>query len=91
MTGVFLTALGVAIVRKAFVAPWLGWPSLVVAVFNVVAVWVGVTFSRYNGKGWNVVGWGASIGFLAVVLHVSISLLTRPREATKAAQSIAMT
>ena len=44
---------------------------MVVAAFNGLAVWIGVTFSSYHGKGWMVVGWGAYIGFLVVMVLVS--------------------
>lgn len=90
MTGVFLLALGLAMLRRAVAAPWLGWVSLVVVAFNGVAVWVGVTFSSYHGKGWNVVGWGAFIGFLAIILATSISRLTQSASVTARTPSIAV-
>lgn len=90
LTGVFVLALGLVIVRKQFVARWIGWLCLVVAAFNAVAVWVGTTFSSYHGKGWNVIGWGAFLGFLVVTLLVSVSLLAHQGEATTAAPSIAV-
>lgn len=90
MTGVFVLALGLVIVRKQFVARWIGWLSLIVAAFNAVAVWVGATFSTYHGKGWNVIGWGAFLGFLVVTLLVSVSLLAHQRESTAAAPSMAV-
>jgi len=77
MTVVFLLALGLAMLRGALASTWLGWLTLVVVGFNGVAVWVGVTFSSYHGKAWNAVGWGAFIGFLAIILITSISRLTR--------------
>ena len=69
---------------------WLGWLSVVVAVFNGLAVWIGVTFSSYHGKGWMVVGWGAYIGFLAVMLLVSGSLLRQGATARAGAPSVAV-
>jgi hypothetical protein len=90
MTAVFLLALGLGMLRREMAAPWLGWVMLVVAAFNVVAVWVGVTFSSYHGKAWNVVGWGAFIGFLAVMLLTSISRLTRSGRVAARGPSIAV-
>lgn len=79
MTAVFLVALGWAMVRGQFGPTWLGWISLVVAACNVVAVWIGVTFSSYHGHAWLIIGWGAYVGFLIVMLLASGSLLrTRP-------------
>jgi hypothetical protein len=83
MTAVFLLALGLSIVSRKLPAPtWLGWLSFVVALLNAVNVWIGVTFSSYHGKAWNVVAFGAFIGFLLVVLITSISLLRQPRAAS---------
>jgi len=78
MIAVFLCATGLAMVRKEMVAPWLGWVSLLAAILNGVAVWMGVTFSTYHGKAWGVVGWGAFVGFILVVLVASASMLRRP-------------
>ena len=79
MTAVFLLALGLSILRPRLPAPnWLGWLSLVVAALNAIVVWVAVTFSSYHGKAWNVIGFGAFIGFLLVVLITSISLMREP-------------
>ena len=78
MTAVFLGALGLAMVRGQVARPWIGWLSLVVAAFNALAVWIGVTFSSYHGKGWMVVGWGAYVGFLMVMLITSATLLRQP-------------
>ena len=69
------------------VAPWLGWISLVVSAFNAVAVWVGVTFSSYHGKGWNVVAFGAFLGFVVVVLMTSVFVLVQEERDTGAGQS----
>jgi hypothetical protein len=90
MTAVFLGALGLAMVRGEVARPWIGWLSLVVAAFNALAVWIGVTFSSYHGKGWMVVGWGAYVGFLAVVLVASASLLRQPRPTPVRAPAVAM-
>jgi hypothetical protein len=90
MTAVFLGALGLAMVRRAFGFPWLGWVTLVVAAFNCVAVWVGVTFNSYHGKGWLVIGWGAYIGFVIVMLIMSASMLTQRRSAPAGAPSVAV-
>jgi hypothetical protein len=90
MTAVFLLGLGLAMLGRAIAARWLGWLSLVVAAFNGLAVWIGVTFSSYHGKGWMVVGWGAYIGFLVVVLLVSASLLRQRDTAPSGAPAVAL-
>jgi hypothetical protein len=90
MTSVFLCGLGLAMVRRELAAPWLGWISLVVAAFNALAVWIGVTFSSYHGKGWMVVGWGAYIGFVIIMAVTSGSLLGRRQPATVSSPSVAV-
>lgn len=91
MTAVFLVGLGLAMLGRELGAPWLGWLSLVVAIFNGLAVWIGVTFSSYHGKGWQVVGWGAYIAFLVVMLLLGTSLLRRPDTAASRVPSVAVT
>jgi hypothetical protein len=79
VTAVFLLALGMSIVRRSLSVPtWLGWLSIVVAALNAIIVWLAVTFSTYHGKAWNVVAFGAFIGFLLVVLITSISFMRQP-------------
>jgi Domain of unknown function (DUF4386) len=90
MTAVFLVGLGVAMLGRELAATWLGWLSLIVAVFNGVAVWIGVTFSSYHGKGWMVTGWGAYIGFLVVMLLVAASLLRQRDTAPSGVPAVAV-
>jgi hypothetical protein len=90
MTAVFLVGLGLAMLGRELAAPWLGWLSLVVAIFNGLAVWIGVTFSSYHGKGWMVVGWGAYIGFLVIMLLLSASLLRQPDTTPSRVPSVAV-
>jgi hypothetical protein len=78
MTAVFFAALGWAMLRGDLASPWLGWIALIVAAFNCVAVWIGVTFTSYHGHAWLIIGWGAYVGFLIVMLITSISLLRHP-------------
>ncbi len=85
MTALFLVGLGLAMLGRELATRWLGWLSLVVAIFNGLAVWIGVTFSSYHGKGWQVVGWGAYIGFLVVMVLVSAYQL---RQSDAAAPSV---
>ena len=73
MTAVFLAALGWAMLRGE-PARWLGWLALLVAAFNCIAVWIGVTFSSYHGHAWLIIGWGAYVGFLVVMLITSVAL-----------------
>lgn len=75
MTGLFLVALGLAVLRAELPTPrWIGWLSLPVAAANAVTVWVVLTFTTYHGKGWNVVAFGAYIGFAVVVAGLSVTL-----------------
>jgi len=90
MTAVFLGALGLAMVRGEVARPWIGWLSLVVAAFNALAVWIGVTFSSYHGKGWLVVGWGAYVGFIVVMLVTSASLLRQGGSAPVRSPTVAV-
>jgi len=87
MTMVFLGSLGWAMVRGELAVRWLGWVGLIVAVFNGIAVWIGVTFSSYHGKAWLVIGWGAYVGFLVVMLVMSASML-RHHEAAPAGSPV---
>jgi hypothetical protein len=78
MTGVFLVAIGVAILRAEMGAPrWLGWLSLLAAAFNAVTVWEVITFTTYHGKWWNIVAFGAYIGFVVVMASLSVTMLRR--------------
>jgi hypothetical protein len=90
MTAVFLAALGLAMLSREIAARWMGWLTLFVAVFNGLAVWIGVTFSSYHGKGWMVVGWGAYIGFLVVMVLLSASLLRQGDTAPAGVPSVAV-
>ncbi len=79
MSTVFLLALGLVLLRRELNAPrWLGWLSVIVAVGNGVVTWLAITFSTYHGKGWNAVGFGAYVGFLVIILILSVALLRRP-------------
>jgi Domain of unknown function (DUF4386) len=84
MTAVFLAALGWAMLRAELATAWLGWLALVVAIFNCIAVWIGVTFSSYHGHAWLIIGWGAYVGFLIVMLILGVLLLRQPRPAASA-------
>ena len=78
MTAVFLVAIGVAVLRNELGAPrWLAWLSLLAAAFNAVTVWEVITFTTYHGKWWNIVAFGAYIGFVIVVASLSITMLRR--------------
>ncbi|MFZ0250452.1 MAG: DUF4386 family protein [Acidimicrobiales bacterium] len=79
MTAVFLAALGWAMLRGELASRWLGWLALLVAAFNCIAVWIGVTFSSYHGHSWLIIGWGAYVGFLVIMLITSVTMLRRPR------------
>jgi hypothetical protein len=75
VTAVFLFSLGSAMLLREIAAPWLGWVSLVVAVLNGISIWIALTFSSYHGKSWTPIAFGAFIGFAAIVLVTSGSLL----------------
>lgn len=90
MTGVFVLALGLSMIGRAIVSPWLGWLSLVVAGLNGVAVWIATTFNSYHGKEWDVVGWGAFIGFLLVVAVTSGALLRSRQAISRSVPTVAV-
>ena len=90
MTGVFLGALGWAMVRGELGARVLGWVILIVAACNAMAVWIGVTFSSYHGKGWLVIGWGAYVGFLIVMLITCGLMLGQGRAAPARSHAVAV-
>ena len=48
------------------------------AIFNCISVWIGVTFSSYHGHAWLIIGWGSYVGFLIVILILSVIMLRRP-------------
>lgn len=76
MTGTFLVAIGLAVLRGELHAPrWIGWLCLPVAACNGVSVWVVITFTSYHGKGWNVVAFGAYIGFVIVIAGLSVAMI----------------
>lgn len=76
LTAAFLVAIGVTVLRSELSAPrWLGWLSLVVAAFNAITVWMVITFTTYHGKWWNIVAFGAYIGFVVVMLSLGVTML----------------
>jgi hypothetical protein len=91
MTAVFLCALGLAMAHGLLVAPWLGWIGLVVAAFNAMSVWIGVTFSSYHGKGWTLIAFGAFLGFVVVVLVTSVFMLVQQERDAEVNQSTTST
>ena len=91
MTAVFLGALGWAMLRGELGVHWLGWVALVVTVLNAIAVWIGVTFSSYHGHAWLIIGWGAYVGVLAVMLITSVTMLRQPRQVSAVAPAVAVT
>jgi hypothetical protein len=62
-----------------------------VTVLNAIAVWIGVTFSSYHGHAWLIIGWGAYVGFLAVMLITSVTMLRQPRQVSAVAPAVAVT
>jgi hypothetical protein len=78
MTALFMLAVGIALLRRELVAPWLGYVAIVVAALNGMAVVTTLTFSTYHAGGWLGVGWGAYLGFILVVLVASIAMLRSP-------------
>jgi hypothetical protein len=81
VTAVFVLSLGLAMRYRQLAAPWLGWVCVVVVICNAVSIWIGVTFNSYHGKVWNPVAFGAFLGFLIVLLGISVyGLLGRPSQ-----------
>jgi hypothetical protein len=75
VTAVFLCSLGLAMLSREVAKPWLGWASLVIAVLNGISIWIALTFSSYHGRGWTLIAFGAFLGFAAIVVVTSASLL----------------
>jgi amino acid transporter len=75
MTGVFLVAIGVAILRKELGAS--RWLRLLAAAFNTVMIWAFITLSLNHDKWWNIVAFGAYIVFVIVVASLSFTMLRR--------------
>ena len=86
MTAVFLPPSGGRRCAATPPGPGAARCVLIVAVFNCVSVWIGVTFSSYHGHAWLIIGWGSYVGFLVVMLILSVTMLRRPY--TKTATSI---
>ena len=69
---IFLTALGIAMVRGKFGARWIGWISLLFAALSVVSAIMGLTVT--NG-GTSAIGYFPAIGFVLVGLTSSIYIV----------------
>jgi hypothetical protein len=72
ITALFVLSLGLAAWYRQLAARWLAWVCAVVVVCNAVSIWIGVTFVTYHGKAWNPVAFGAYLGFLVVLLVISV-------------------
>ncbi len=70
IAAIFLTAVGVALLRRRFGARWLGWLSVVLAVFAVIGSVLGLTLTDPT-----VFGFLPAIGSLLVVLISSIFMV----------------
>jgi hypothetical protein len=75
MTGVFLVAIGVAILREELGAS--RWLRLLAAAFNTAMIWAFITLTLNHDKWWNIVAFGAYIGFVIVVASLSFTMLRR--------------
>jgi hypothetical protein len=76
---VFLVTAGIAIVGTEVFAPWLGWAAIVISVPNAILVATSLTFSSYHAGGWTVMNWAAYIGFLVVILLISVAMNRGPK------------
>jgi len=72
ITALFVLSLGLAAWYRKLAARWLAGVCVVVLVCNAVSIWIGVTFVSYHGKAWNPVAFGAYLGFLLVLLVISV-------------------
>jgi hypothetical protein len=80
---VFLTALGIGMLGGLIGSRWLGWLSLVAAACNAISVVTSLTFSTYHGAIWTIPAWAAFLGFVVVVLVLSVMMLRRAGQSTE--------
>jgi hypothetical protein len=72
VAAVFFVAAGVAMIRHAFAAPWLGWASLAFAVLSVVSGIIGLTMT--NG-GTTALSFFPAIGFVVIGIVSGVFML----------------
>lgn len=76
---VFLLTAGIAILDTGSFSPLLAWTAIVVSVPTAFVVYTALTHSSYHAGGWTVIGWSAFIGFLIVVLWMSLAMIRAPK------------
>src|SRR5205807_1377083 len=80
MSGLFVAATGLAMVRKELVATWLGWAGLAVAVVNLGAGIAGFYVSTHSAF-WYAAGFVGLLSFAAFILVASVQMVRQPEVA----------
>jgi hypothetical protein len=75
LTAVFLLAAGIVIITSRVLPPVLGWVAVGVSVLNAIEVVTALTFSSYHAGGWTAIAWVSFLGFLVIVLAMSIAMM----------------
>jgi hypothetical protein len=76
-SALFLASMGMAMVRKELVAPWLGWASLGIAAINVCAGTAWMTNTSYSAF-WTFTGFVGFVAFAIVILIASAWMVRAP-------------
>jgi hypothetical protein len=84
MSGLFVAATGLAMVRKELVATWLGWAGLGVAVISWASGIAGFYVSTHNAF-WYASGFVGLTTFAAFILVASVLMVRQPEVARAAA------
>ena len=77
LIGVFFLAVGLAALGSAVFSRWVGWLSLAMGLLCLVDTVPIMVNSSYHPGGWAVIGWGAAVGSLVVLLVLCIEILRR--------------
>ena len=73
LAAIYLTVIGIAMVRRTFAAPWLGYLSLIFAPLSVVGAVLGLTLT--DGGTVSPLSFAPAIGSMVVVVISSIFML----------------
>jgi hypothetical protein len=72
LAGVFLLAVGIALLSTRVKPAWLAWGAIGVGLLDLLEIAPALTFGNYHGAGWATLGWISFLGFLAMVLLLSV-------------------
>jgi hypothetical protein len=84
---VFLLTVGIGILDTRAFSRLLGWAAIVVSVPMALVVYTALTHSSYHAGGWTIIGWFAFIGFLVVILWMSLAMIRAPKTVSLTAES----